>query len=222
MHTPLCLSSLKSTYMQAVSTNTQLFERLETTWAFTPGPAPGEVSGLNQHPQTTWVAFKIEFSFRSALYAQTSQLFLDEVASAMLGAFEKRCRTVADATVKYDNHQNRMIPPTSSHNTALSQSCNSSATPSATIPAKVLTPVLHEKSISSFALRQGQSLQQNNGQVESRQAVIRPVALGHSRTAQTLTASTPTSAGGGLGAKSRLIRRMRITPFPAPPSDSLW
>lgn len=67
--------------VRAEAFNTQLFESLVTEWRFQPGP----------QPVTTWVDFRVEFSFKSALYAQAAGMFLDEVGHRMVNAFEEQC-----------------------------------------------------------------------------------------------------------------------------------
>lgn len=61
--------------------DTQLFHYLTNEWTFAPGP----------NPQSTWIAFSVDFQFRSILYAQASHLFFDEVVNKMVVAFERRC-----------------------------------------------------------------------------------------------------------------------------------
>lgn len=68
-------------HVRAVAANTQLFRSLVNEWRFRPGPEPG----------TTWLEFRVDFAFKSALYAQASALFQDEVARRMVSAFEHRC-----------------------------------------------------------------------------------------------------------------------------------
>lgn len=66
---------------------TQLFHYLTNEWSFQPGPHP-------EHD--TWLSFKVDFQFRSLLYAQASHLFFDEVVSKMVAAFERRCEVTWD------------------------------------------------------------------------------------------------------------------------------
>lgn len=68
-------------HVRAEAANTQLFSSLVNEWRFLPGPEPG----------TTWLEFRVDFAFKSALYAQASAMFLDEVARRMVSAFEARC-----------------------------------------------------------------------------------------------------------------------------------
>ena len=46
-----------------------LFDHLDTTWEFKPGPAPN----------TCWLSFQTDFRFRSPLYGQVANVFFDEV-----------------------------------------------------------------------------------------------------------------------------------------------
>jgi hypothetical protein len=64
--------------------DSRLFDHLESTWLLRPGPQPG----------TTWLVFKVDFAFRSALYRSVADLFFSEVVKRMIGAFEGRCREV--------------------------------------------------------------------------------------------------------------------------------
>ncbi|GBF98072.1 hypothetical protein Rsub_10300 [Raphidocelis subcapitata] len=64
--------------------DSRLFDHLESTWLLRPGPQPG----------TTWLVFKVDFAFRSALYRHVADLFFSEVVKRMIGAFEGRCREV--------------------------------------------------------------------------------------------------------------------------------
>jgi ribosome-associated toxin RatA of RatAB toxin-antitoxin module len=66
----------------AVASGTTLFSHLVNMWEFEPGPTPG----------STWLTFRVEFQFRSQLYAAVSQMFFNEVVKNMVQAFEGRCR----------------------------------------------------------------------------------------------------------------------------------
>lgn len=68
----------------AQSTQTNLFEFLKTEWKFTPAADPNH----------TWVSFQVDFQFRSALYNELSDFFLNEVVHNMVKAFEQRCKAV--------------------------------------------------------------------------------------------------------------------------------
>ena len=61
--------------------DSRLFDRLESTWRLSPGPRPG----------TTWLAFHVDFAFRSALHRHAAALFFDQVVKRMMAAFEARC-----------------------------------------------------------------------------------------------------------------------------------
>lgn len=75
---------------QAIAKNTQLFHYLKNEWTFAPGPNP---------ETSTWLGFKVDFAFRSMLYAQATSLFFDEVVSKMVAAFENRCRVTFDRRI---------------------------------------------------------------------------------------------------------------------------
>mmetsp|Transcript_22125 Transcript_22125/g.44555 ORF Transcript_22125/g.44555 Transcript_22125/m.44555 type:complete len:186 (+) Transcript_22125:40-597(+) len=70
--------------VSAVSTETNLFEYLKTEWKFTPA----------SDPSSTWVTFQVEFKFKSSVYNELSKLFLQEVITKMVKAFEQRCKTI--------------------------------------------------------------------------------------------------------------------------------
>lgn len=65
----------------AEASDTQLFRKLRNEWSFAPGTAPA----------SCWLSFKVDFEFRSVLYAHVSGLFMDEVVTRMVAAFERRC-----------------------------------------------------------------------------------------------------------------------------------
>jgi ribosome-associated toxin RatA of RatAB toxin-antitoxin module len=69
------------TLVAAVSTETALFNYLKTEWKFTPA----------SDPESTWVTFQVNFQFKSSLYNEISQLFMQEVIAKMVMAFENRC-----------------------------------------------------------------------------------------------------------------------------------
>ena len=60
-----------------------LFEHLDSTWEFKPGPTPS----------TTWLSYDLDFAFKSPLYRHIASIFFDEVSScamnllSMLSAF---------------------------------------------------------------------------------------------------------------------------------------
>ncbi|EIE24269.1 hypothetical protein COCSUDRAFT_28720 [Coccomyxa subellipsoidea C-169] len=59
-----------------------LFDHLDSTWEFKPGPTPG----------STWLFFSVDFAFKSPLYRHIASVFFDEVVKHMMGAFEGRCK----------------------------------------------------------------------------------------------------------------------------------
>lgn len=67
----------------AVSKQTNLLEYLRTEWSFTP---------CGSNPNHCWVTFAIDFKFKSALYNQVSDMFLQDIIDSMVSAFEDRCR----------------------------------------------------------------------------------------------------------------------------------
>jgi hypothetical protein len=108
---PLRLLPLHARAAQAVARNTQLFHFLRNEWLFEDGPTNPQsasaassaisASGASSDAVanvpaaadlgTCWVVFRVEFAFRSALYARASGLFFDEVVTKMVSAFERRC-----------------------------------------------------------------------------------------------------------------------------------
>jgi len=70
--------------VNAVSTDTILFEYLKTEWKFTPA----------SDPSSTWVTFQVDFQFKSSLYNEVAKLFMTEVVGQMVQAFENRCKVV--------------------------------------------------------------------------------------------------------------------------------
>ena len=67
----------------AISKETNLLEYLRTEWKFTPSKSD---------PSKCWVSFQIDFKFRSALYNQVSDMFLQDIVKNMVQAFEAQCR----------------------------------------------------------------------------------------------------------------------------------
>lgn len=57
-----------------------LFDHLDTTWEFQPGPTPS----------TCWLNFHTDFAFRSPLYAQVASVFFDEVSTFFPQALKVR------------------------------------------------------------------------------------------------------------------------------------
>lgn len=68
--------------VSATSQETNLLEYLHTQWEFTP---------TKSNPNQCWVNFKVEFQFKSRLYNEFAGIFMNEVVSKMVGAFEKQC-----------------------------------------------------------------------------------------------------------------------------------
>lgn len=77
-------------WVSAVSTDTNVFDHLKTEWKFTPA----------SDPKSTWVTFQVEFQFKSAVYNELSKLFLQEVVTKMVKAFETRCVVVQQQAKK--------------------------------------------------------------------------------------------------------------------------
>lgn len=77
-------------FVEAVASQTNLFNHLITTWKFTP-----------KGPHQCLVDFHIDFQFKNPLYAQASQFFFDKVCAEMMEAFVKR------ADVVYNNNRRR-------------------------------------------------------------------------------------------------------------------
>lgn len=46
-----------------------LFDHLDSTWEFKPGPVPN----------STWLSFSVDFAFKSPLYHHIASVFFDEV-----------------------------------------------------------------------------------------------------------------------------------------------
>eukprot|EP01083_Nonionella_stella_P022018 60883_1 len=61
-----------------------VFDFLETTWRFEPGPTSGQ----------SWVDFHVAFRFRSEAHRYFSEMFFSEVTERMLCAFQSRCDEV--------------------------------------------------------------------------------------------------------------------------------
>lgn len=59
-----------------------LFNALDNRWEFEAGPTPN----------SCWLTFSIDFSFKSPLYGQLATAFFREVVQRMMGAFESRCK----------------------------------------------------------------------------------------------------------------------------------
>ena len=68
--------------VSASAQDTTVFEHMVTEWMFEEGP----------YPESTWVNFRIEFSFRSIVYAQAASLVFDEISKKTVEAFKERVR----------------------------------------------------------------------------------------------------------------------------------
>jgi len=66
--------------ISVAAADSSTFEKLVNTWKFHPGP----------EAHTSWLEFNIEFKFRSQIHQQAAGFFLQEVAQAMVSAFDKR------------------------------------------------------------------------------------------------------------------------------------
>ena len=68
--------------VSASAQDTTVFDHMVTEWMFEEGP----------YPESTWVNFRIEFSFRSIVYAQAASLVFDEISKKTVEAFKERVR----------------------------------------------------------------------------------------------------------------------------------
>ena len=82
-------------FISAIARDTTLFDHLLTEWKFSPAA----------DPKCSWVTFHVEFKFKSDLYNHVSELFLKEVVSVMVKAFEKRCRQINSSASIIAEHQ---------------------------------------------------------------------------------------------------------------------
>ena len=67
----------------ATSQDTKLLDHLYTEWKFTPS--------ASNPTSSCWVTFRVEFQFKSSLYSHISAMFMHEVTTNMVKAFEARC-----------------------------------------------------------------------------------------------------------------------------------
>lgn len=81
--------------VRAQTGDSSLFSHLDSCWKLEPGPTKKSV----------WVDFEIDFAFKSALYRQVANVFLDEVVKKMMGAFEERCREKFGTTMRHRQHE---------------------------------------------------------------------------------------------------------------------
>ena len=70
--------------IKATSIEASVLEYLISEWKFSPAA----------DPKSCWVTFQINFKFKSEIYNHVSDLFLTEVVSNMVIAFEDRCKKV--------------------------------------------------------------------------------------------------------------------------------
>nr|CAB3232950.1 coenzyme Q-binding protein COQ10 homolog A, mitochondrial-like [Phallusia mammillata] len=68
------------TYVKSICTEGKLFNLLDCTWKFAPGP----------QPDTCIVNFHIIFEFRSLMYTKLANMFFNEVVKKMVTSFESR------------------------------------------------------------------------------------------------------------------------------------
>ncbi len=96
------ISDVKLNYnhVQATSTNTKLFLKLQNDWKFVPlmKPVPlmhpfyieyCKAKNVDEYPLSR-IDFKVEFLFRSSMYQNASSLFINGHAKTMISAFERR------------------------------------------------------------------------------------------------------------------------------------
>ncbi|CAB3224692.1 unnamed protein product [Arctia plantaginis] len=87
---------VKPHLVKAESMDSKLFYHMLTLWRFSPG--------LKREKQSCVIDFQITFEFRSALHSQLSNLFFDQVARQMEGAFiREAARRNGPATLKPRN-----------------------------------------------------------------------------------------------------------------------
>lgn len=89
------VSMIKPQLVKAISRDTKLFEYLINEWKFHPyhisdkPSSPGDVNSLDKE-NCCLVEFYVSFKFRSILYTQFSNLFLDQIVKQMVKAFTYR------------------------------------------------------------------------------------------------------------------------------------
>ena len=91
--------------------DSRLFDHLESTWTLRPGPTPG----------TTWLAFKVDFAFRSALYRHVADVFFDQVVRRMMAAFEGRCADLYGPSALARGGGARVVPRAGGASAAIAQ-----------------------------------------------------------------------------------------------------
>ena len=74
------ISSIKAT-----SIHTNLLEFLETEWTISPA---------KDKSLSSWITFRIEFKFKSAIYQNITDLFFQDIVEKMVNAFETRCKSL--------------------------------------------------------------------------------------------------------------------------------
>ena len=83
---------VENEYVEANSNDSSVFDTLKNTWVFKPRPdilLSTNSGNLAEYPCCE-LKFHVEFRFKSILYNQASDVFLNKVANKMVGAFEKR------------------------------------------------------------------------------------------------------------------------------------
>ena len=79
------VAMVKPTTIIATSHQSNVFEYLKTEWKFAPS---------KNDPSKSWVTFQLDFKFRSELYSRICEVFMQDVVTKMVRAFEDRCFTV--------------------------------------------------------------------------------------------------------------------------------
>lgn len=91
-------------FVTASSKDSNLFRYLRTEWKFSPA----------NRAKSTWVSFQVDFMFKSSLYNDVSKLFLKEVTSKMVQAFEKRSMELARQNEQKRQHHSSTSQRTTS------------------------------------------------------------------------------------------------------------